>query len=236
MGFKSGTLTKYTRLGFAFSSSVAYRPEGNTRSIPAYSATGGINNAYLGTSVLLLNHLSLGLNMNYKFGSLVNSSVLSYPYNTDITSTSVSNILTVNHFNIDAGLQYVQQFNNLHRLVLGMSYTPGGLMDVKYTNTTITLDTLTQEHPGISFGLPQNLGLGLSYTYDNRLILGMDFQHQAWNQAPFFGVSDSLSLRTRVAFGAEYLPSNIAQRYYQAIKYRWVCIIQIHILNLHREI
>jgi len=215
-------LYEYTKLGYAFNSAGSLTDlDGNSLIYSnAYSATGGINNAYLGSSVLLFKHLSLGMNLNYKFGALVNSSVLSYPYNSEINSTSSSNVMTVGHFNIDAGLQYEQQFNNKHRMVLGMSFTPGGLMDVNYTSTTITLDTLTQEHPGLSFGYPQNLGLGVSYTYDNRLILGMDFQHQAWNQAPFFGVSDSLSLRTRLALGAEYLPSSIAQRYYQAIKYR----------------
>ncbi len=215
-------LYEYTRLGYAFSSSGSLTDlDGNSLIYSnAYSASGGINNAYLGTSVLFFKHLSLGVNINYKFGSLINKSVLSYPYNAEINPTSVSNVLVVNHFNIDAGLQYEQWFGYKHRLVLGVNYTPDGLMDVNYTTTTTTLDTLIQEHPGLSFGFPQNLGLGFSYTYDNRLTLGMDFQHQAWNKTSFFGVSDSLSLRTRLALGAEFLPLNIAQRYYQAIKYR----------------
>lgn len=215
-------LYEYTKLGYSFSSSGSLIDlEGkNLIYSNAYKATGGINNAYLGTSVFLFKHLALGINMNYKFGSLVNSSVLSYPNNSDIQATNVSNVLTINHFNIDAGLQYQQRIAKKHLWVLGFVYTPTGLMDVEYTNTTITLDTLTQNNPGLGFAYPQNLGLGLSYTFDDRLTIGFDYQNQAWDQVLFMGTNDSLSLRTRLALGAEYLPSLITQRYYQAIKYR----------------
>ncbi len=76
----------------------------------------GINNAYLGTSVLFFKHFVFGCEYQLQIWISQLISLFSAIPITLKSITSVSNVLVVNHFNMNAGLQYEQWFGYKHRL------------------------------------------------------------------------------------------------------------------------
>lgn len=71
-----------------------------------------------------------------------------------------------------------------------------------------------------SFEVPEVFGVGLNYVYNKQLTLGLDYSLQKWGDAKFFGVTDSLSNRSKLAIGAEFIPSLRGRRYYEVVRYR----------------
>ena len=73
--------------------------------------------------------------------------------------------------------------------------------------------------------MPHTFGAGLTYVYDNRLTIGVDYTLQKWNTADltwskFNKESVEMNNRTKIAFGAEFVPSYISHNYLKRIRYR----------------
>lgn len=214
-------LYEYSQVGYVFSTSGTIPGgvgEDNVTYLNSYSATGGLNNFYIGTSYALFNRLALGVNLNYKFGNLIYLQSSTYS-NSDYSSTSVSNNLILNQMNLEYGIQYDQPIGKKHRFVLGATYSAEKPFKSELVSTQIVLDTLTTTSTA-DFSTPQSIGVGLSYTYDDRLLVALDYAQQAWGDVPFYGKIDSLASTRRLALGLEYLPSKYGDYYYQVIKYR----------------
>lgn len=214
-------LMPYSNVGYSFSET-ATTPVGEVESTITHTGTGGLNTLFLGTGISLGKNLSLGANLKYVFGSISYSGSVIYT-DTDIKSYYPSENWYLGAPSLDLGVQYQNNFGKKGKVVLGASFTNASkftLNDVYYVKLTPAVDTIevtTQK----AFDLPTTLGLGASYTYDNRFTIGLDYQTQSWSKSNFFGKSDTLTNNTRVALGMEYLPSLIASHYFQAVKYRF---------------
>jgi hypothetical protein len=68
--------------------------------------------------------------------------------------------------------------------------------------------------------MPTIYGIGLNYTYDKKLTIGLDYTLQAWKDAKFFGKTDSLTNRSKIAAGIEYQPNSRSRKYLNRIRYR----------------
>ena len=84
-------------------------------------------------------------------------------------------------------------------------------------NRAIPADTITYDD---DFGLPMTIGAGLNYTFDSKLTIAADYMMQQWGDALFFGKTDSLSNRVKIALGAEYIPNPRGNKYTERIRYR----------------
>jgi len=84
-------------------------------------------------------------------------------------------------------------------------------------NQAIPADTTTYDD---DFGLPMTIGVGFNYTFDSKLTIAADYMMQQWGDALFFGKSDSLSNRTKISLGAEYIPNPRGNKYTDRIRYR----------------
>lgn len=214
LGFSMG-MYEYSKLGYAFT---------ETKNVPiaqqlTYSASGGINNFYAGLSMTFFKNLSLGANMNYRFGNLHYKSSASYPGNSSAKSTSIIDDIHLNQFVFDFGMQYQQQIDKKNSIVVGAVYSMPNMFNSECIHTTITLDTLSSSAE-YDFGTPASIGVGLSYVFDNRFTLAFDYQQQAWDRAAYFGKLDTLGTAKRLSLGMEYLPQKMGDHYYQVIKYR----------------
>lgn len=187
-----------------------------------FIGTGGLNTLFLGTGISLGKHLSLGANLKYVFGTISH-------IGSEVYSSSTFNSF-YNYENwylgtptLDLGIQYQLDWGKKNKAVIGASYTNASafkLNDVDKIKLVPSKDTTTTSST-YAFDLPNSFGLGVSYTYDNRLTVGLDYEKQSWSESKFFGVKDSLSDNTKISFGVEYLPALIATNYFQAIKYRF---------------
>lgn len=216
-------LYEYSKLGYLYGASgvlPGMQGEDDVTYVESYSASGGLNNLFIGTSISLFDCLSLGINWNYKFGNLSYTNTLSYS-NSLYKGYAENDLLYLRQSNFDFGLQYFQKIGKKHRFVVGATYSMPQKFYSEVNSTHIVRDTL-QVAPDADyrFSTPLSYGLGLSYTFDNRLTVAVDYAYQDWANAEYYSHTDTLASTQRLALGVEYLPARMADYYYQVIKYR----------------
>jgi len=215
-------LVPYSNVGYSFGDSYTTRDMDNKKITynKSYGGTGGLNTLFLGSSAKVTDNLSLGFNFKYIFGEITNYSSISSTYS-NFSSQYFSQYWYLNALSLDLGAQYEIKFDKKHKATIGAVFTRKSSFSrgevYEYTIGKDTTDNTTK----YKFGLPNTLGAGFTYTYDNRLTVGMDYQMQAWSKSPYFNKKDSLSDNTRISFGLEYLPSLITTNYFHAIRYRF---------------
>jgi len=210
----------FSKVGYSYSlDGEEFETESNTvEYVRGFSGSGGLNTLFLGTSFNLFKGFSLGANLKYVFGATSNIRTVTYDdglYNT----AYFYNYLFSKTYGYDLGFQYEHKMGKKGNLILGAVLSQYAPFEAENYKVEISADTL-ETSVDYKYALPKSLGVGMSYTWDNRLTLGFDYQQQLWSECKYQGVSDSLKNSTRVAFGLEYLPSLLADHYFQAVRYR----------------
>ncbi len=212
-------LEPFSFAGYKFrqKDSVKITQNNTTKNIPFtkyFEGSGGFSQVYTGVSLKLLNHISLGVNAYYLFGELTNKRILSFPDNVN-KPTSYNNKNVANDFRLRYGLQYFQSFGN-HDIILGAIYETknklNGSFSILKNNQEIEKES--------TFELPQTVGIGLSYTFNHQLTVGIDYLYQDWTNAKFFGKKDVLYSTNQFALGTEYIPNYKSRKYLDNIRYR----------------
>lgn len=190
----------------------------STKIVTSYSGTGGINQFYGGLSFDLFNHLSLGANIYYMFGTYNNNSSLTSS-SSYFTSGSLARSISVNNIRFRFGAQFYNTFAEKHELTLGAIYEHKMALRGEATETmkghTEKADTL-----GKAFETPLSFGAGLYYKYDNKFSVGIDYTLQQWGDALFYGTTDELVNRSKLALGLEYQPNYRGRKFGDRIMYR----------------
>ncbi|MBU0764139.1 MAG: hypothetical protein KJ607_04815 [Bacteroidetes bacterium] len=204
-----------------------------------YFGKGGINQAFIGTSLQFFNRLSLGINFCYLYGNFYKVNTLrfldegttTYSYQKQ-TRTKVGDIYC------NFGLQYHDTLLLKEKKYL---YTAGAVFDNKseidvensfiaatmasnYTNLEILngkyiVDTIQPyENQNGTLELPTNFGIGFSFGIPDKFTIAGDFYTRNWKSVTV----DSMSNSTRISIGAEYVPDikSGASYYRKQIHYR----------------
>ena len=235
LGFTAGFLP-YSTVGYKMSSSgaISEDPYGNEISgLSSHNGTGGLQQVFIGLGYEVLKNLSVGANFYYVYGDIAHT--ISTTFNNTNAFTSLwSEEVSVKDLKIDFGAQYTQKFGKKHAVTLGAVYSLGKDMNSdayryleKYNGKTLltqTIDTLSNV-----CAMPHTLGVGLTYTYSNRLTVGLDYTLQKWADVKFpntvedkqFLVQEGLFTdRKKVSFGAEYIPNPVSRSYLSRIRFR----------------
>ena len=188
-----------------------------------FIGNGGISQVYLGFSADLFKHLSLGVNGYYMFGTLNNFRMLdvSSSEGNATHSSAYQSELAVNSFNVRFGLQYHQPLRqNRDLLVIGAIYEFQTKLGSTFSRTLTGIDTVSP--PGIknAFELPNVYGAGVSYSYDNRLFIGADFQYQEFAKTKFENYTDTLTNRMKISLGGEYIHKPTGNKYIDRMSWR----------------
>ncbi|MDD4770227.1 MAG: hypothetical protein PHQ26_01935 [Bacteroidales bacterium] len=213
-------LIPYSKVGYSYSDEPDNSP--NLTEYASYVGTGGLNSLFLGTAYQLGSNLSVGLNYSYIFGTITQSSYSTATMSEQSESVNPSTYTDywfLNASNLELGVQYAQALGAKQRLVVGLTYSEKISINNELVSVEVAVDT-QENHSTSAFELPRSLGVGVSWIYDEKLTVGMDYRLQNWGDAAFHGSRDSLSNASRFALGASYLPSVMANHYYQAIQYR----------------
>jgi len=229
VGFSAGLLP-YSFAGYNFyTNDTAYLKNTSKRDTVPYTktfiGTGGFSQVYMGISANLFNHLSLGVNAYYIYGTINNYRDLTFGSTSGYTSTTQVNTIKANNFRFRFGLQYYKTFAEKHDVTVGLIYEPkiklnGGFSQI---TTGVLNDTIDSSHPNYvayGFELPTMYGIGLNYTFDKKLSIGLDYSMQEWKKAEYFGKLDSLSNRSKLALGIEYQPNARGRKFSDHIRYR----------------
>ena len=197
---------------------------------------GGLSELFAGVGYQPFKGLSIGANFSYLFGSTTNTTNVSSTSNTQFIRN-----LEVRDWNMRAGLQYAFNISRKNKVVIGLTYQPkkslhgnalGRMADINQDvvvdnkgNTVIVYDTIADMSLKGNYELPNTFGVGVSYTYDNRLNVELDYTYQQWSKAKYTPIDyfeapqTKWNNRWKVAAGMSYLP-NPRGNYFKRMTYR----------------
>ena len=190
--------------------------------------------------------LSGGVNVNYNFGKITNSRVLSFDSIPAALTTEFTEDFSISGFNIGYGLQYAFNFTELNeqgekvangkRILVGANGVLGGSVDTNSDllssrviairtvglNTIVISDTLSsQEGVRGRADLPASYTFGLAYEEVNRLYIGVEYGRQQYGSYTNDAQPETLADVTRLAAGIQYIPDvSSFGSYWEQVRYR----------------
>lgn len=197
-----------------------------------YYGAGTVSDAYLGLAIEPIKNISIGANLNYLFGKLNRNAEVHFLDASDFYGIQQYSDFRLSDFGLDFGVQATIPLKKNQHIVLA------GVLENKPEYTAIYSD-ITQKNLSVGQGLdqdtlhfageersaikfPLSYGGGLSYVIDNKLEVNLDYYHQKWSDANFFGSKSAfLTDLNKFAVGAEWIPNKSSIRsYIQRIAYR----------------
>ena len=218
-------------LGAAFGvapfSSVGYSFGGDIdNGTSALAGVGGLAELFAGVGYSPIKGLSVGANFSYLFGSITNTTSI---YSG--TTSQFSRQMDVRDWNMKVGLQYALNLSRKSTVVLGATYSPGKsfhghswgtIADVTQDSKLDTVEYVSMKG---NYELPHTISAGLSYNYDNRLTVEVDYTYQPWSKAKYKSINyfevpeTKWNDRWKVAAGVAYTP-NPRGNYFKRMTYR----------------
>ncbi|MDE7411127.1 MAG: hypothetical protein K2M94_03720, partial [Paramuribaculum sp.] len=221
MGASIG-LVPYSSVGYSFGSTI---DNGTTN----HEGSGGINQLYLGFAGRVYKGLSLGFNLSYMFGTTINDVYVNPA--SDNSSSLFEQVVKVKDWHIQFGAQYNFDINRDNRLTAGLVFSPGKTLlgsaeVIKYDITAEskpTDDLIDNTSLRGRASLPATWGAGMSYRWQNRLLVEADYTYQPWSKAKVLQMKNfntpQLADRWQLSLGGEFTPSPRGN-YLQRITYR----------------
>jgi hypothetical protein len=219
-----------TNVGYDYYSS-RYMSDMQSTMLTSYTGDGGLQKLIVGLGARVGN-LSAGFNVGYLWGGYNHSIVLS-------SSTAVNNLTKkyqadVSSYVLDFGLQYDLRLSKKDKVTLGATYGLGHKLnadatcDIINSNSTISKADSTHLVIGNALELPHTFGVGLAYTHQNTLTIGVDGTMQRWGELKFPKESEGqyqlasgmLKDAYKMTVGTEWVPRYNSRRLIDRIKYR----------------
>jgi len=210
-------LYQTSKVGFSYNE-YGYNSLEDDDYVVNYAGSGGLNTVFLGTGFKIFRGFSLGVNLNYNFGDISNTVTTSYDASGTSDEVRLEHLM-LRYPGLDLGIQYDIKTSKKSFMTLGASYSEYLKTSGEFYLMKRSADT-TETTNYYDFRMARTLGVGLSYNYDERLTLGLDFQRKMFGSGLFMNSSDSLKNYTRVALGMEFLPSVNTDKYFKAVRYR----------------
>ena len=217
-------LVPYSSVGYAFGTDISHGAMSN-------QGEGGINQAYIGVAGKFKG-FSLGANVSYDFGSIVND-VFSSPETSG--QTLFEHVMQIRDWNISIGALYKASLTHYDRLAVGVTFSPKKSIHgstwatIQETSRESEPDTVAYLKMKGNYGTPLSIGGGISYSHEkiSRWMIEADVTFQEWSKvkySPLYSLSEpdnvvfqgmQFSNRLRLALGGEFVPKlrgNYAQR------------------------
>ncbi len=221
--------------------------EGSTNNIYSYESfngDGGLHQIFVGAGAELFKNFSIGANFSYLYGDY--SHIITNSYNnTNIWKNTRSYTADISTYKLDFGIQYTFEPKPKHEITVGAVYSLGHnignkaykTQDISYYNSSVALQS-SSDTINNSFELPHTFGVGLTYVYDNRLTIGLDYTLQQWSgmKFPHFQTNPNSPDDTnnseqdyeqwkfknlsRISLGAEYIPNPMSRKFFNRMRYR----------------
>ena len=195
-----------------------------------YSGNGGINQLYWGNAFKIWKGLSIGLNVSYLFGSLYSTSNTEFGENT-ILNSFINDAYLLDGIYLEGGLQYFFNIGEKHRIGLGAVYSNtayiwakekllinsylGGFVSTSTYDTVLYKDDLRG-----TLNIPQSVGIGLSYTFKDKLTVAADVTWQNWANFKFMKPCDSLQNTVLASLGTQFIPDPTSNKFFKKMAFR----------------
>lgn len=228
MGGSAGLLP-FSEVGYSFGEKI-------TGGHSSREGSGGINQVYLGVAGRPFKGFTIGGNVSYLFGTILNDA---YVTNSTGQQSLFERVLRITDYKVDLGLQYSYNVNKYNRLTAGITYSPGksfhgstygvnyliGASENEVPDTTY-LNPVTRSNSvkGL-YTMPDTWGAGINYQWGERLMVEMDFTYQPWSKAKYqplegYENENRFADRYRINLGMQYTPRPRGGNYMQRVQYR----------------
>ena len=197
-----------------------------------FRGTGNTNNFYFGTALQPFKWLSVGANVMYIFGNIDYKNSIYISSDPNNAWTDINNKNTFGSFYFNFGAQFKFDLNEKNQVILGGVYGPTSnstfrmhkLVVGNYptTATGLSTDTIFYE-PDLekTFIFPSTYGLGFSYQYDKKFLIGFDYNKENWSESNFALENQQLHNLESYNLGMEYTPDPDSPKgYFNKINYR----------------
>lgn len=211
-------LTPFSNIGYDFGETKTIQNDDMSKidATSRYYGLGGLRQVTFGLGYMPIKGLAVGTNLSYVYGE-----VYHYVYN-QYSDASISSRVRqyrsdVSTYNAELGVQY-QAVAGKSKFTLGTTYQFGHDIDDK----VYVIETMEQINDTISdkgvLSMPSSYGFGLSYSFDERLTIAVDYSLQRYGDVEFFG--EKGVNRQRGAFGVEYIPEHFTRKLFRRARYR----------------
>lgn len=213
-------ITKWLKstIGIIPYSSINYKIN-NTLILPEETVTtsiygkGGINEIYLGFSVAPIQNLTLGVNSGYRFGEYYRNREVFFVDDYYYEPSFIYNYM-LKGYSLNLGAQYKVPLKEKINLIFGLRYDPPTKLKIKQDYSILQYsfiaDTISNETVNYKINVPQRIGAGVSFVYDQKLISGFDFIYQNWDKNSISN-ADTLGVYYSLRYGLEYTPVTLAE-------------------------
>lgn len=212
----------FSNIGYNFSNMQVIRDDedGVVSTTNRYYGDGGLRQVVAGLGWSPFKGFSVGGNLSYLYGEVYHYVYNQYSESTISTRTK-QYLADISTYKADFGVQYGVSFGK-SVLTLGATYQLGHaidndvyIIDMIGTGSSVTSsDTLRST----SMSIPAGYGVGVSYTYDQRLTFAADYSVQQYGTASFFGFKGADMHRASVGF--EYIPELVTRNLFRRARYR----------------
>jgi hypothetical protein len=218
----SAGIIPFSNMGYDITSTKTMDGTANATYNVNLTGNGSINRFYLGNSLKLNPHFSLGVNISFLFGTLTQDEIISSSYLSSNTNAETTTYL--HSIYVDYGVQYSNTLKN------GWAYTVGGICgfknslklnrDVVFSSST-NEDVVTEGNYDSYFTLPFYYGVGFSLTNKTGFTLAGDYIFQNWSDVKSKSNTFSYVNSNRFSAGIEYTPAvRIPRNYFQRMFYQ----------------
>lgn len=186
--------------------------------------------------------LSAGLNVNYNFGKITNSRIVSFDDIPEALATEFLEEFSVGGLSLGYGVQYTINFkevndegikvSNGNRILFGVNgnlqaniesessllfrrFSPNGALFVSDTLQAVegAINTLT---------LPSTFNVGVGFEDINKFFVGVEYGNRFFSEYLNEAQPEDLSDASRFALGVQYIPNaNSYNRFWQRVRYRF---------------
>ena len=185
-----------------------------------YTGTGNISEVYAGLSFNICNWFALGANFYYMWGDLSRMRAVTFS-ESGLNPTIQDEVLSVSSVRFRYGAQFFHQWDK-HAFSVGAIFEN----KMKLNSAFVLVETQSSDSIPVYMGgyeTPMVWGVGASYTWNNRLTLGFDFERQYMSSALYNGALGSesgLRDKNRYAFGVEYRHNPMGRKYEERMIWR----------------
>lgn len=185
-----------------------------------YYGRGNISQVYSGLSFNILNWLAVGANIYYMWGDLNHMRSLTFA-ETGFNPTLQYEVLRVSNLRARLGAQFFHTWGD-------HTVNVGAIFESRMTlhSQMLILETQTADSIPIIEGawqLPFVYGAGVSYNWQNRITVALDFERQLMGDARYNGMpgrASGLRNKNRLALGFEYRHNPLSRKYGERMLFR----------------
>ena len=198
----------------------AYRPiAGEIEHL--HKGDGGYNKFFWGFGISPVKNLSLGLNMEFMFGTITRINSYVFTDGSNYYNNSTTESILIRGFNFKYGAQYKFNLGSDYFASTGFTFSPKKeyrsdyedliLKYSSYTGTYYSVDTLSYNFTNeIPIVMPRTITAGIAFGKTDKFAVAVDYTMTNWSESKFAGYDQYMVNSSEFNVGLEFIPQKYA--------------------------